>query len=254
MLPKDTNDVGQTGLGFKQYMNCEQSQNLFDAYLDNSLTGTLATEFGAHQLACSHCRRDLALLEVAGHVVASDNEAPLLDDEFTSRLVECATSKPAKRPLKFSRALWVGLPAALAACLTLVVLFGDKDAASNANDKEIAPPSVLGFNKEVTTLDELRANVNDALSLNPDNEELKKLAETLRERSEKIIGDTRDGASLLQDYSEDAIRELIRSVPNNTQTKPADAKGNNGSQDDAMQDRQNGSSNSRAAKPPTEEL
>ncbi len=234
-------------------MNCEQSQNLFDAYLDNSLTGTLATEFGAHQLACSHCRRDLALLEVAGHVVASDNEAPLLDDEFTSRLVECATDGPAKRPLKFSRALWVGLPAAMAACLTMIVWFGGDDA-SNESDPENSGPRVLGVEDEVRTNEELLENVLEALSVDPNNEELKDLADKLRAKSEKIIGDTRDGASLLQDYSEDAIKELVGSVSKKSHSRPANSVGENGSQDDAMQDQKNGSSDSRAVKPPTEEL
>ncbi len=66
-------------------MNCEQARNLFDAFLDQSLSGSLATEFGAHRLACNQCRRELALLEVAGHVIAADSEAPLIGDEFTDR-------------------------------------------------------------------------------------------------------------------------------------------------------------------------
>jgi hypothetical protein len=254
-------------------MNCEQSQNLFDAYLDKSLSGTMATEFGAHQLACSRCRRELALLEVTGHVIATDSGSPLLNDEFTHRLVECATNKPAHRPLKFSRALWIGLPAAMAACLTLIVWLGG-DGASKVTESNIDAPRVLGVVDEVTTSDELLENVLEALSLDPDNKDLKALADKLRAKSEKIIGDTRDGASLLQDYSEDAIRELVGSAPASTRVKPTESGstesgsnesgGASGSQDEAMQGRQKGSlnagsdadksTNSNGAKPPTEEL
>ncbi|GJM24770.1 MAG: hypothetical protein DHS20C16_11850 [Phycisphaerae bacterium] len=241
-------------------MNCEQSQNLFDAYLDKTLTGTLATEFGAHQLACGHCRRDLALLEVAGHVVATDGGAPLLDDEFTNRLVECATDTSTKRPLKFSRALWVGLPTAMAACLTMIVWLGGDDTTDTAGPNE-GEVKVLGFHDEVESTEEIYENVLKALSLDPTNEDLKRKADLLRAKSEKIIGDTRNGASLLQDYSEDAIREIVGAASKKTQSKSAQSDSASRPQDEAAQGQQNGSQNagsdadnSTNAKPPTEEL
>ncbi len=240
-------------------MNCEQSQNLFDAYLDKSLSGSLATEFGAHQLACGRCRRELALLEVTGHVIATDSETPLLSDEFTERLVECATEKPARRPLRFSRALWVGLPAAMAACLILFVwLNGDEtsEPADPANDG----PRVLGVQDEVKSSEELLEHVLEALKFDPNNADLKRKADLLRSRSNKIINDTRDGASLLQDYSEDAIKELIGSVPTGANSNATDTDGgavsesHSGSQNEAMQRQDNGSGDSGTDERPAEEL
>ncbi len=238
-------------------MNCEQSRNLFDAYLDKSLTGTLATEFGAHQLACSHCRRELALMEVAGHVIATDNEAPLLSDEFTERLVECAADKVKPRTLKFSRTLWFALPAAMAACLTMVVWLGGEDdsSATNLNGEEV---KVLGFKDEVESSDEIYENVLKALSLDPTNEELKRKADILRAKSEKIIGDSRKGASLLQDYSKDAIKEIVGSVPNNAApsvpVQKSDSKDAFESQDESAQGQETGSTDGKRSQPLTEEL
>ncbi len=71
-------------------MNCEQARNLFDAYLDGELSPAMETELGAHRLACSDCRHELALMEVVGQVITVDEPVePGLTDAFTDRLLAC---------------------------------------------------------------------------------------------------------------------------------------------------------------------
>ncbi|NOX58688.1 MAG: hypothetical protein GXP29_07500 [Planctomycetes bacterium] len=193
-------------------MNCEEAQHLFDAYLDDTLGGTLATEFGAHRVACNRCRRDLALLEVASHVIATDTETPLLGDEFTDRLVHCADKPKTNRILRLPRSILVGLPTAMAACIGLVVWFGGDSPSVVPTDRE-GPPRVLGVTETVQDPEELLHNVEEALAGDPNNVELQALAARLRERSQEIIDGTRDGASLLKDYGHDALKELLGSKP-----------------------------------------
>jgi len=71
-------------------MNCEQAQNLYDAHLDGELPPSLETEFGTHQLQCPECRRAIALLEVARHVITTDvDPSPGLSSDFSDRLLAC---------------------------------------------------------------------------------------------------------------------------------------------------------------------
>ena len=104
-------------------MDCKQAQNLFDAFLNGELSGSMATEFGAHRLKCERCRRELALLEVAGHVIASDTDTPSLDAEFTDRLLACAVKAQRpwyRQPRTLIRA---ATPVAAAACLVFAVSY-----------------------------------------------------------------------------------------------------------------------------------
>ena len=103
-------------------MNCEQARNLFDAYLDKGMSPSLETEFGAHRLQCAQCRHELALMEVAGHVISADGRAEdTLDPEFTQRLLACVdSSRPAG--LGRRRAMWIG-GSVLAAAASLLIVF-----------------------------------------------------------------------------------------------------------------------------------
>ncbi len=88
------NDVplrsGKEELAQETIMNCEQAANLFDAHLDGVLSQSLETELAAHRVKCAMCRQDLALLEVAGHVIASDGAVDdQLEEDFTDRLLAC---------------------------------------------------------------------------------------------------------------------------------------------------------------------
>lgn len=106
-------------------MNCEQAKNLFDAYLDDELSPSLATELGAHRLNCANCRHQLALLEVAGHVIGADfNSDVELPAEFTERLLACIDRpRTTSRHPWNRRPVWVG-GSLLAAAACLAIMFG----------------------------------------------------------------------------------------------------------------------------------
>jgi hypothetical protein len=184
-------------------MNCQDARNLFNTFLDGELSGTLAVEFGAHKLSCPSCRRELALLEVAGHVVAADIDTPLLSDEFTDRLLSIATRRPVPWYRRKRAMLYVGGPLAVAACLALVLvpLFTVTPA-----------PRVLRDTDVVDSPREILEQVETALIANPDNPALQKLADQLRARIDEIAEGTKDGASLFENYTRETIMELLRSI------------------------------------------
>jgi len=103
-------------------MQCEQARQLFDAYLDGELSPALATELGAHRVQCADCRRSLALLEVTGHLLASDKEPVELSPAFSDRLLACMDTRPAKWVRRFRRTFYVGGPLAAAAVVALAFL------------------------------------------------------------------------------------------------------------------------------------
>jgi anti-sigma factor RsiW len=104
-------------------MRCKDAQKLFDAYLDGELSPSLAAELGAHQLQCPRCRRELALLEVTGHILSSDPEDASLGDDFAERLLACLEQRPPHRRLKrVQRWLYIGVPLAAAAVIALAFI------------------------------------------------------------------------------------------------------------------------------------
>lgn len=103
-------------------MRCEQARQLFDAYLDGELSGALATELGAHRVKCPDCRRALALMEVSGHIVASDRDPVMLHGQFADRLLACTDRKPVRSWDRLRRGLYIAGPLAAAAVVALAVL------------------------------------------------------------------------------------------------------------------------------------
>jgi len=69
-------------------MNCSECEQLFDAYLDGQLAGSLRLEFDAHRLRCQHCQQSLAMLESLGHVIGSGQDVPDLSGDFADRVME----------------------------------------------------------------------------------------------------------------------------------------------------------------------
>lgn len=105
-------------------LSCEQARNLFDAYLNNELSDDLSTELVAHRVNCASCRHELALLEVAGHVIRSGREEPKPSADFTARLMACIRQQhPAPTPFyRRAKVIWtVGPALAAAACLLFAV-------------------------------------------------------------------------------------------------------------------------------------
>lgn len=103
-------------------MRCEQARELFNAYLDGELSPTLETELAAHRLHCAECRRSLALLEVSGHIVASDREPVELQGDFTDRLVACVKTRNGTWTRYVRPGLYLGGPLVAAAVIVLAFL------------------------------------------------------------------------------------------------------------------------------------
>ncbi len=102
-------------------MDCKQARNLFDAYLDGELSAGLATELHAHRLGCASCRHELAVMEVAGHMIASGADDPRLEADFADRLLACLEPE-IQRPSPLRTWVFrIGGVAAAAACLALAV-------------------------------------------------------------------------------------------------------------------------------------
>jgi anti-sigma factor RsiW len=97
-------------------MNCKQARNLFDAHFDGELSPALAAELDAHRLHCASCRQGMALMEVAGHVIASSDSRTTVSDDFTDRLLACIAKEPPRRQYRFW-VMRVGAPLAAAALL-----------------------------------------------------------------------------------------------------------------------------------------
>ncbi len=111
-------------------MDCPECGKLFDAYLDAQLSGTWQLEFDAHRVRCSRCQQQVALLETAGNVIASD-QPPAMSDDFTARVMA-----DVERRQRRSRTIRIyaiaGLAQAAAVALFVIWLTG-KPAASPAS-------------------------------------------------------------------------------------------------------------------------
>ncbi len=103
-------------------MICKQARQLFGAYLDGELSPGLATELGAHRVQCAECRRALALMEVSGHLVASDSDPSLPQGVLAERLIACMDEEPVQRRGRWRRALYIAGPLAAAAVIALAFL------------------------------------------------------------------------------------------------------------------------------------
>jgi hypothetical protein len=84
----------------------------------------LRLEFDAHRLRCRRCQQTLAMLEAAGHVIASDTHTPAVSDDFTARVMS-AVAQPRARVIRFPRLRVAIVAAALvqaAAILTIAII------------------------------------------------------------------------------------------------------------------------------------
>jgi len=118
-------------------MNCEQSNNLFDCHLDGELSPVLETELLAHLVECAACRRSMAILEVAGQVLKSDDRQPALSDTFSDRLLACMDDEPSTSYLRFRKAVrWslVGLGAAAAVTFAVGAFSGKRPVVAGSHE------------------------------------------------------------------------------------------------------------------------
>lgn len=124
-------------------VTCQDARNLFDAHLNGELSPALETELNAHRLRCPACRHELALLEVAGDVIAADDGAPVLDDEFSSRLMACLTERQTPQQLRRRRLVRIGARfLAAAACVAFAVVYFSRPAPRVAGVRYEAPRTI----------------------------------------------------------------------------------------------------------------
>ncbi len=187
-------------------MRCEQARQLFDAYLDEELSPTMATEFGAHRLRCPECRQALALLEVSGHIMQTDPESVQLHHSFTERLIACMSDRPERWGPRVKRALYVGGPLAAAAVIALAFLgVFDRQAEKVAGTKEVlieradatAPPSTAGVPAHDGTADRgSSAREGSQASL-----------EEWLERAQQNINSKRESGDVLRQYFDQTVAD-----------------------------------------------
>lgn len=124
-----------------QDVRCEQARQLFDAYLDGELSSALETELGAHRVRCASCRREIALLEVSGHVLRTDLDDSTLSGDFTDRLLRCVEEAKPPLRLRLRRVVYVAAPLAAAAVIAMAFFgaFDGKSASRVAGLQEVNP-------------------------------------------------------------------------------------------------------------------
>jgi len=105
-------------------LTCEQTQHLFDAYLDDELSSSLRSEVHAHRLDCTDCNHQLALLECCGDVVTGTGKEPALVADFTEQILSRmapVSSGPSDPSVRFYR-LFAPMAAAAAAIVITVLI------------------------------------------------------------------------------------------------------------------------------------
>ncbi len=105
-------------------IRCEQAERIFDAYADGMLSPSWTAELHAHQLECTDCRRELALIRVCGDVVATDRREPQPSTDFANQVM-AAWGQQRRRVLPWPRRvarLAVGLGTAAAAAMVALVI------------------------------------------------------------------------------------------------------------------------------------
>jgi len=192
-------------------MDCVSARSLFDAHLDGELSGSLAAEFATHKLQCPACRRELALLEVTGQVLAADTEVPKLDAEFTDRLIACVASSAPRRWRRRNLAWLVGGPLAAAACLTFALRLSP-DSAPAVNSGGMRETHVLGGVERMDSAQEMLEQIEQVRRVHPDNAELAAFERALRERVAQIANGTAQSADLLENYGKLTIMEILESM------------------------------------------
>lgn len=132
-------------------MNCTECEQLFDAYLDGQLSGSLRLEFDAHRLRCQRCQQTLAMLETVGFVLRNDEETPPLRDEFADHVMRRIHVRERIRPrvIRFPlrRVAIVAATMVQAAAVLMIALFLARPPANPATPVT-APPVELATSDE----------------------------------------------------------------------------------------------------------
>lgn len=207
-------------------MRCADAEALFDAFLDGELSPALATELGAHRLRCPACRRKLALLEVAGQIIASDRESSRLPQDFEDRLLACVEQPKLARSIWQYRTIRIGGPVAAAAVLALaaVGLLSGRDRGRVAGVVEQAPPVIADV--DLSLLDEFAPAAAEQAQAELPPDGVTRALENWLERTQEDIGAVQGVFDLTIYQTLDILEEARRQSPvpgtttGNTETVP----------------------------------
>jgi Putative zinc-finger len=204
-------------------MDCKQAEQLFDAYLDGELSGTLSTELGAHRLQCANCRRALALLEVTGHIVSADREPESLSPDFTERLLACVDEQENSVWVRWQHRFYVGAPLAAAAVIVLAFagVFDGTREGKVAGKKEIN--SALRSDAPVPV-------VEDDEAVEPADEAA--LSDWFRRTEENVKSKKQSGESL-QRALDSTLEQVLDVLENEAGSTPADIDADAGNTPDS---------------------
>lgn len=190
-------------------ITCQHARQLFDRYLDGELSPSLQAELHAHQLSCSACQTELAILEACGDVIMLDRRRePRLSDSFTDRVLMARRAQLVKQPRRrnWGRTLvLVGSPLAAAASIALVLTLmwptaSQRTGGRIAGTAETLPP---GAARTVTLVTggtgSTQMDQNGTLPVRemPASSFMESLLSSVVERTTQTIEGTRSGLSQL---------------------------------------------------------
>ncbi len=191
-------------------MDCKQAEKLFDAYLDGELSGSMATELGAHRLQCANCRRALALLEVTGHIISSDRKPESLTPDFTDRLLACVDEQELGNWAKWQHRFYLGAALAAAAVIVLAFagFFDGTRVGMVAGEKEVNPSMTSDAPVEAIEDDEPIEPAKEAA-----------LSEWFR-RTEKNVKSKKESGESLQRALDSTLEQVLDVLENEADMAP----------------------------------
>jgi anti-sigma factor RsiW len=200
-------------------MQCQQARQLFDAYHDGELPPALATEFGAHLVHCSECRRAFALLEVSGHIIASSEDPVQLRGDFTDRLLACMDKGRTRWILRLRRTAYVAGPLAAAAVIALAFLgVFSRHETRVAGVKDVADaPMVVERQPSESADDQPDAAARAAQSAN------ERALEEWLERTRQNVDAKKASGESLQRAFDMTILQLLDILDSAKETTPGEA-------------------------------
>lgn len=196
-------------------ITCQHARQLFDRHLDGELSPSLQAELHAHQLSCSACQSELAMLEACGDVIMLDRRRePTLSESFTDRVLMARRSQLASQPRKrnWGRALVVfGSPLAAAASIALALTLMWPSAPQRQRPNMVAFGGAKVSTVVSNTLGAAPADVNLDRNLHisqmPASSFMESLLASIVERTSQTAEGTRNNLSQLELLLQQALAD-----------------------------------------------
>ncbi len=220
-------------------ITCQHARQLFDRYLDGELSPSLQAELHAHQLSCSACQTELAMLEACGDVIMLDRRRePRLSDSFTDRVLMARRAQLVKQPRRRSwgrTLVLVSAPLAAAASIVLAMSLMWPSApqrptviSAKANEAPRATKTLLGGSPSSETTENLPTTPIPSSSM------MESLLTSVVEETSKTVDGTKSSLAqfgmLLHQALADANAQLAAQEPPKTPSSDRGAE-HQGSED-----------------------